>query len=55
MKATKCVILVSHGGMHSECDIPEIVIRNTWPFDLEAVSRFMAEEVSRIESVPAEA
>jgi len=54
--------MFSRGGVHSETEIPEIVarlqkrhpgvaIRNVLPFDLDAVSNFLAGEVKRVEGV----
>jgi sirohydrochlorin cobaltochelatase len=54
--------MFTRGGSHSEQEIPAIVealrkahpkisVRNTWPFDLDAVGRFMADEVRRVETL----
>lgn len=58
--------MFTRGGVHSETEIPGIIARlqkrhphvaarNVWPFDLDAVARFMAGEVERTEAVPAKA
>jgi sirohydrochlorin cobaltochelatase len=58
--------MFTRGGLHSESEIPgilarlrrrypKITARYTWPFDLDAVARFMAAEVERTEAVPARA
>ncbi|MBI3553712.1 MAG: CbiX/SirB N-terminal domain-containing protein [Elusimicrobia bacterium] len=58
--------MFTRGGSHSESEIPAIVsrlekrypkilVRNTWPFDLDAVARFMAGEVERVEAETAKA
>jgi len=58
--------MFTRGGSHSESEIPEIIerlrlrhpkvsARYTWPFDLDAIARFMASEVERTEAAPAPA
>jgi sirohydrochlorin cobaltochelatase len=58
--------MFTRGGVHSETEIPaiiaklarahpQVIARNVWPFDLDAVARFMAGEVARAESVPVKA
>ena len=58
--------MFTRGGVHSESEIPQVMerlqrrhpkvtARYTWPFDLDAVARFMASEIARTESVPAKA
>ena len=58
--------MFTRGGVHSESEIPgimarlqrkhpKVTARYTWPFDLDAVARFMAGEVERTEAVPAKA
>jgi len=58
--------MFTRGGVHSENEIPaivarlqrlhpQIVARNVWPFDLDAVARFMAGEITRTESAPVKA
>ena len=58
--------MFTRGGVHSESEIPAIVARlqrrhpqvqarNVWPFDLDAVARFMAGEIARAENAPVKA
>lgn len=56
--------MYTRGGIHSETEIPEIMERlkvahpgvqtaYAWPFDVEAVAGFLADEVARTESTAA--
>jgi sirohydrochlorin cobaltochelatase len=61
VEVTVISTMFTRGGSHSEQEIPAIVaqlqrahpqisVRNTWPFDLDSVGRFMASEVKRVET-----
>ncbi len=52
--------MFTRGGIHSETEIPEIIrkfsedhprisINYVWPFNLEALAKMLAEEISRVE------